>query len=225
MSQMSVTEAVTNRRAVRAFTDRPVAEALIKELLGTAGHAPSGSNIQPWNVHVFTGEALQAALQSIQGRLYSGEMEVPEFPTYPEPLGEPYRERRATCGERMYTALGIPREDKGARIQQVMRNYQFFGAPVGIIITMDNSMGESQALDIGIFAQTLMLVAKERGLDTCPQVSWTLWPKAVKEAMSIPAAEKIMVGISLGYGEPENPVNYLNHPRADLEDFVQIKGF
>lgn len=225
MSEMSVSAAVTTRRAVREFTDQPVAEELIRDVLQTAGHAPSGSNIQPWNVYVLTGEALEQALQSIQGRLYSGEMETPEFPTYPEPLAEPYRERRATCGERMYTALGIPREDKGARIQQVMRNYQFFGAPVGIIITMDSSMGESQALDIGIFAQTLMLVAKERGLDTCPQVSWTLWPKAVKEAIDIPGDEKIMVGISIGYGDADAPVNHLKHPRTDLEDFVQFKGF
>jgi nitroreductase len=225
MSKLSVTDAVVSRRAVRAFTDQPVTEETIRELLETAGYAPSGSNIQPRNVYVLTGEALETALHSIQGRLYSGEMETPEFPTYPEPLAEPYRERRATCGERMYTALGIPRKDKGARIQQVMRNYQFFGAPVGIIITMDNSMGESQALDIGICAQTLMLVARERGLDTCPRVSWTLWPKAVKEAMGISEEKKIMVGISLGYGETDNPVNHLKHPRADLEDFVQFKGF
>jgi len=223
--EMSVSEAVITRRAVREFTDRPVAEELIKDVLQTACYAPSGSNIQPWNVYVLTGGALAQALQSIQGRLYSGEMETPEFPTYPEPLAEPYRERRASCGERMYTALGIPREDRGARIQQVMRNYQFFGAPVGIIITMESSMGESQALDIGIFAQTLMLVARERGLDTCPQVSWTLWPKAVKEAMEIPRDEKIMVGISLGYGAADAPVNHLQHSRADLESFVQFKGF
>ena len=225
MSATSVSHIVQSRRAVRSFTDKPVPEALLREVLQVAGHAPSGSNIQPWNVYALTGEALEQALQSIQGRLYSGEMETPEFPTYPESLAEPYRERRSTCGERMYTALGIPREDKGARIQQVMRNYQFFGAPVGIIITMDSSMGESQALDIGIFAQTLMLVAKERGLDTCPQVSWTLWPRAVKEAMGISEDEKIMVGISLGYAEADAPVNHLKHPRADLEDFVQFKGF
>lgn len=225
MSNKGVTDVVTTRRAVRAFRDQPVAQELVRDVLETAGCAPSGSNIQPWNVFVLTGEALQEALQSIEGRLYAGEMETPEFPTYPEPLGEPYRQRRASCGERMYNALGIPREDKSARIAQVMRNYQFFGAPVGIIITMDCSMGESQALDIGIFAQTLMLVASERGLDTCPQVSWTLWPRAVKAAMGIPASEKIMVGISLGYGEPDNPVNHLKHPRAALEDFVQFKGF
>lgn len=225
MSQLSVTDAVIRRRAVRAFSDKPVPEDLLREIIELASHSPSGSNIQPWKIHALTGSALSDALEAVQGKLYAGEMETPVFPTYPENMVEPYRERRYSCGERMYTALGIPREDKGARVMQVMKNYQFFGAPVGIIITTHITMGEAQALDIGIFANSLMLLAKERGLDTCPQVSWTLWPKAVGEALGLDNDEKVMLGISLGYAEDNQPVNELQHPRAELETFASLRGF
>jgi len=225
VGSLTVSEAVRSRVAVRAFSDRPVNESLVRRVLQIAGRAPSGSNIQPWKVYVLAGEVLSQALQTLQGRLYSGEMETPEFPTYPEPLADPYRERRSSCGERMYEALEIPRDDRNARIRQVMRNFQFFGAPVGIIVTVDGSMGESQAIDVGIFAQTLMLAARENGLDTCPQASWTLWPKAVKEAMGIPRDEKIMLGIALGYGDGAAPVNNLCQPRVTVDDFAQFRGF
>ncbi len=223
---MSVSDAITTRRAVRDFTDQPVSEDLIREIISLASNAPSNSNIQPWNVYVVTGDALKEALQSINDGMYAdGKMETPEFPTYPEKMREPYRTRRYDCGERMYNALEIEREDKAARIKQVMRNFQFFGAPVGIILTMDHSMDMGQALDVGAFMQNIMLLAKERGLDTCPQVSWTLWPIRVKSALDIPENEKIMVGISIGYGAQDNPVNHLEHPRVPLEDFVSLKGF
>lgn len=225
MSELGLIEAVMSRRAVRTFTDRKVPEALLLEVLAAASHAPSGSNIQPWNVYALAGDALARAIQVVEGRLYAGTLEVPEFPTYPEPLTEPYRERRAACGERMYGALGIPREDKKARITQVMQNYRFFGAPVGIIITMDQSMGEAQALDIGIFAQTLMLAALAHGLDTCPQVSWTLWPGAVREAFEIPDDERVMLGISLGFSDTSHPLNQIGQPRIEIDKFARVRGF
>ncbi|MCP5092725.1 MAG: nitroreductase [Gammaproteobacteria bacterium] len=225
MSNLSVTDAIKTRRAVRIFTDQPVAEEVVRDILEVASYAPSNSNLQPWNVYVVTGDALQEALQSINDGLYTdGNMEEPEFPTYPEKLREPYRQRRSECGERMYQALGIAREDKPARIKQVMKNYYFFGAPVGVFITMDESMDMGQAMDIGIYSQNVMLLAKERGLDTCPQVSWTQWPKRVKTALGIGEGERLMIGIALGYGADEE-VNRLQHPRAPLEDFAALRGF
>tara|TARA_R110000772_G_scaffold61283_1_gene138129 strand:+ start:120922 stop:121629 length:708 start_codon:yes stop_codon:yes gene_type:complete len=225
MNELGVTEAVISRRAVRDFTDQPVPEALLRDVLTTASQAPSGSNIQPWKVYAFAGDALVQALGVLEKRLFAGIPETPEFPTYPEPLDDPYRARRSDCGERMYAALDIPRGDKTARVKQVMQNYRFFGAPVGMIITMDPAMGEAQTLDIGIFAQTIALVARAHGLDTCLQVSWTLMPKAVRDAFGIPGDERVMLGISLGYGTPNHPVNHLNQPRADLDEFVSFQGF
>ena len=226
MSQLSVTEAIRTRRSVRIFTDQPVAEELVREILSIAEYAPSNSNLQPWRAYVVAGEALKKALGSINDGLYTdGKVETPSFPTYPEKLIEPLRTRRFECGERMYDALGIPREDKPARISQVMKNFQFFGAPVGIILTMHESLDMGQAMDIGIFAQNIMLLAKERGLDTCPQVSWTQFPQRVRDALDIPGDERVMIGIALGYGNDSSPVNHLDHPRAELDEFATLQGF
>lgn len=226
MSEQSVTDAIRARRAVRIFTDQPVAREVVRDILEIASYAPSNSNLQPWNVYVLTGEALGQALESINDGLYTdGNIEEPEFPTYPKGLREPYRQRRYDCGERMYQALGIAREDKPARIKQVMKNFGFFGAPVGILITMDKSLGMGQAMDIGIFSQNVMLLAKERGLDTCPQVSWTQWPKRVKSALGVDENERLMLGIALGYGADEEAVNHLDHPRVPVDEFAAMRGF
>lgn len=225
MIEMGVVEAVMSRRAVRKFSSQPVAESLLREVLTTARHAPSGSNIQPWKIHVLAGDALAHALAVVERHFKAGTLETPEFPTYPEPLGEPFRARRSDCGERMYTALGIPRDDKAGRIQQVMQNYRFFGAPVGMIITMAPEMGEAQTIDIGIFVQTIALVANARGLDTCLQASWTLIPNAVREAIGISSKDRVMLGIALGYGEPGHPVNQIMQPRVAVDEFAVFKGF
>ena len=225
MNELSVTDAVKTRRAVRIFTDEPVAEDTLREILSLASRAPSNGNLQPWKVYAVTGDALREALESINTGLYTDDnMEAPQYPIYPEKLQEPYRGRRRDCGELMYTALGIEREDKASRIKQVMKNFHFFGAPVGIILTMDESMDLGQAMDVGIFAQNIMLLAKERGLDTCPQASWAQWPKRVRSALGIADEEKVMLGISLGYAA-DHPVNVVEQPRVPLEDFASLRGF
>lgn len=225
MQALSVSDAIRTRAAMRAFTDRPVAEDVVRDILAFAARAPSNGNVQPWKVYVRTGDALRQALAAINDGLYTdGKMDTPEFPPYPDKLGEPYRTRRYDCGERMYGALGIPREDKAARIGQVMKNYRFFGAPVGMIVTMDERMSYGQAMDIGIFLDNLMLLAKERGLDSCPQVSWAQWPDRVRSAFGISAGEKIMVGLALGYAA-DDAVNRLDQPRAAVDEFASFSGF
>ena len=226
MSTLSVSEALQQRKAVREFSDQAVPQALIQELLEQAGRSASGGNLQPWKVTVLTGEPLTQLAETVQRYIEnSGGQSEPEFPTYPAELGAPYRERRAECGEVMYRALEIPREDKINRIMQVLKNYQFFGAPVGIILSMERSMGEPQCLDMGIYMQSLMLLAKEHGLDTCPQVSWTVWPQPVREALQLPDSEKIMAGLCLGYRAEDQPVNDIEQARAKLEDYVTFRGF
>ncbi|MCP4300425.1 MAG: nitroreductase [Gammaproteobacteria bacterium] len=225
MSDLSVTDAIQSRRAVRVFTDQAVAKETLREILSLASRAPSNGNLQPWKVYAVTGDALREALVSINTGLYTdGNMEAPQYPIYPEKLHEPFRSRRHDCGELMYTALGIEREDKAGRIKQVMKNFHFFGAPVGIILTMDESMDLGQAMDVGIFAQTLMLLAKERGLDSCPQASWAQWPQRVRSALGIADDEKVMLGISLGYAA-DHPVNDVEQPRVPVEDFASLRGF
>jgi len=225
MSDLSVTNAIQSRRAVRVFTDQAVAEEALREILSLASRAPSNGNLQPWKVYAVAGDALREALVSINTGLYTdGNMEAPQYPIYPEKLHEPFRSRRHDCGERMYGALGIEREDKAGRIKQVMQNFQFFGAPVGIILTMDSRMDLGQAMDVGIFAQTLMLLAKERGLDSCPQASWAQWPQRVRSALGIADEEKVMLGISLGYAA-DHPINDVEQPRVPVGDFASLRGF
>jgi nitroreductase len=125
----------------------------------------------------------------------------------------------------MYTAFGIPREDKPARIRQVLKNYIFFGAPVGLIITMSKEMDLGQAVDVGIFLQNLMLLATERGLASCPQASWAQWPQRVRDAMKIDSDQKIIVGLALGYADDGHAVNDLEQPRIAADDFVSFDGF
>ena len=149
----------------------------------------------------------------------------PEFPTYPEAMKEPYRSRRFRCGETLYDTLEIPREDKIQRIMQVLKNFNFFGAPVGILITLDRSMAEPQCIDVGIMMQSLMLLAKESGLATCPQVSWSVWPKAVRSALDIDENEKVMAWIAMGYELTDQKINNLQQPRAELSDLVSLRGF
>jgi nitroreductase len=211
---------------MRAFSDRSVPQALVREILELAAFAPSNGNIQPWKVTVLTGKPLATALEKINAGLYTnGEIEQPEYRVYPEKLAEPYRSRRYACGELMYTAFGIPREDKPARIRQVLKNYIFFGAPVGLIITMSKEMDLGQAVDVGIFLQNLMLLATERGLASCPQASWAQWPQRVRDAMKIDSDQKIIVGLALGYADDGHAVNDLEQPRIAADDFVSFDGF
>ncbi len=225
-STLSVTEALTTRKSVRVYDNKAVPMTLIKEILELAGRSASGGNIQPWKVDVVTGNAIKQLSQTVQGYFQNcGGKPEPEFPTYPEKMSEPYHGRRAVCGEVMYEALSITREDKMQRMMQTMKNYDFFGAPVGLIISMERDMGQPQCLDIGIFMQSIMLLAKERGLDTCPQVSWTVCPQPIREALGLPENQKIMAGICLGYKAENQPVNDICQSRAVQNDYVSFHGF
>lgn len=226
MSTLSVSQALTTRKSVRVFKDTPVKQSLINEILTLAGQSASGGNVQPWHVDVLAGDALKSLTHTVQGFIQaSGGKSQPEFPTYPTKLTAPYHARRGDCGELMYQALGIAREDKMSRMMQTMKNYEFFGAPVGIILSMKRDMGEPQCLDIGIYLQSIMLLAKERGLDTCPQVAWTVFPQPVREALDLGDDMKVMVGIALGYKADDEAVNEINQPRATLTDYVNFRGF
>ena len=222
----TVSDAIRTRTSVRVFNDKQVAKEVIQEILELATNSASNSNIEARKVYVLSGEPLKAMVTEITTGLYSGENpDTPEYPAYPPKLQEPYRSRRYACGEKMYAALEIPREDKSKRIQQVMKNYTFFGAPVGVIISMPANMLEGQVIDIGIYLQSLMLLANERGLATCAQASWAQCPNRVRAALGIADDERIMVGLALGYAQQEQAVNTLDHPRADLSDYVSLRGF
>lgn len=214
----SVTEALDTRITTRGFLDKAVPEALLRDILQTAMRSPSGGNLQPWNIHVVRGETLKNMTEEGVKRAQAGQTEDPTYPAYPSPLWEPLRSWRYKLGEDMYARLGIEKEDKLARLGWLLQNMKFFEAPVGLIITGDKRLGMPQYMDIGILLQSIMLLAREHGLHTAPQGWWRNWPDLVGTFLDIPEEQEVMVGMSLGYGNPDNPVNDLYADRAKLDE-------
>lgn len=223
---MNVADAIASRTSCRAYRPTPVPEATVRAILETARRSPSGGNLQPWHLHVLTGAPLAELLADIHRKLsQSPRGEGTEYDIYPPELWEPYRSRRYKCGEDLYATIGVPREDKLARLRQFARNYEFFGAPVGLFFFIDRGMGPPQWADLGMFMQSVMLLAREHGLDTCPQEAWSAWHRTVGEFLSVPAELMLFAGMALGYRDGEAPINRLRTDRAALEEFGELQGF
>jgi nitroreductase len=219
---MNVTEAVAARVSIRAFKPDPVPGALVREILEAAHRAPSGGNLQPWRVHALAGEPLEAFKAKVATNL-SGE--EPEYEVYPANLWDPFRTRRFECGEDLYATIGIPREDKPARIGQLFKNTQFFGAPVGLFFSLDRNLGRPQWADVGMYMQTVMLLAVERGLSTCAQEFWARYPKTVAEFVGLPDDHMLFSGMALGYADETAPINGLRTRRDPFEVWADMRGF
>lgn len=218
----SVSKALKTRITTRAFMDRPVPPEILRKIFKKARRAPSGGNLQPWNVHVMTGKPLNDFRTEVIGKVMKGDMEKETFSPYPSPLWEPMRSWRYKLGEDMYALLGIPKDDKPARLRQVAQNFLFFGAPVGILITGDKRLEVPQYYDIGIYLQTIMLLAREQGLHTAPQGAWRSFPDSIKKHTNHPDAQHVLVGMSMGYADPDASVNDLVSDRAELHELVKF---
>jgi nitroreductase len=218
---MNVSDAIAQRRSTRDFLPDAVAVDVVRDILDRALRAPSGGNLQPWNVYVLSGDAKDRLVEAVAARLATHPRgEGAEYDIYPPGLTEPYRTRRYRVGEMMYEKLGIAREDKAARLMHFARNYGFFGAPIGMIFTMDRQMGEGQWVDLGLFMENILLLAEERGLATCAQESWAVWAQTLRALLPIPDDHIVFCGLALGYANPDAPVNTLRSERAPLEDIV-----
>lgn len=217
----SVTEAISSRRSVRAFLPRPVARALVEDILNLAAHAPSGGNLQPWRVDVLTGEPL-AALKAEALASTPGAMEIE---VYPSPLPEPYRSRRYRSGEALYAAIGIGREDRPARLAQFARNFDAFGAPVLLLVSIDRIFDRPQWAHLGMFLQNAMLLAQERGLATCPQEAWAAVHETVARHIELPPERILYCGLAMGHADPDAPINTLRTERETVTDFASFRGF
>lgn len=178
---MNVSDAIEHRISVRAFLDRPVPRDVVADILSRASRAPSGGNLQPWRVYALTGAPLAELKASVAANPFG---ETPEYNVYPPDLWEPLRSRRYQNGEQLYEAIGIPREDKPARLRQLAKNGELFGAPVGLFFCLDRKVGPPQWADVGMFMQNVMLLAAERGLDTCAQEYWARYPQSVARAVA-----------------------------------------
>jgi len=215
---MNVSEAVASRRSIRAFLDKPVDSALLRELLARSARAPSGGNVQPWRIFLLNGDGMarfRAFLREQSGR------EAPAYAIYPENLKSPYRDSRFKVGEDMYALLGIPREDKAARLAWVARNFDFFGAPAAFFCFVDRQMGPPQWSDLGMFLQTFMLLAREAGLDTCAQEAWAMRPESVQKFTGADADLMLFCGMAIGYRDPAAPVNTLVSDREPLDVWLK----
>lgn len=210
---MTVSEAVRTRRSVRAFLETPVPDATLRELLEKAARAPSGGNLQPWRIYVINGETMGRFLAYVESR---SEREAPAYAIYPPKLKEPYRSSRYRIGEDMYALLGIPREDRAARLAHLARNYRFFDAPAALFCFVDRVMGPPQWSDLGMFLQTFMLLAQEAGLDTCAQESWANRPDTVASFVEAPEELTLFCGVAIGHADPDAPVNRLVSDREPL---------
>jgi nitroreductase len=223
---MDVRDAVASRFSCRAFLPTPVPLAMVREILERAARAPSGGNLQPWRVHALGG----AALEDLKARIRPYAPNNPrgegaEYEVYPSPLKEPYHSRRFQVGADLYRAIGIPREDRPARYRQYARNFEFFGAPVGLLFTIDRSMGSPQWSDLGMYVQTVMLLARAYGLHSCSIEAWTHWHKTASAFLALPAEELVFCGMALGHADPAAPINGWRSTREDLDGFANFSGF
>ena len=221
---MDVSEAVRSRKTLRAFSARPVATETIREILQLALRAPSGGNVQPWRVYVLVGAARDEIVRRVHAGMAETPLgETPEYHIYPPGLTDPYETRRVTLGKKLYTTLGIARGDRAAMLAQANRNFEFFGAPAGMFFTMDRQMQQGQWADLGMFMQTIMLLARERGLHTCPQEAWARWHHVVRPYLKIPPHEMFFCGMGIGYADEEALANTFESDRAPLEEIATFR--
>ncbi|MEO7493559.1 MAG: nitroreductase [Massilia sp.] len=223
--QRAVDEAIRSRRSVRAFLSTPVARASIEEILGVAARAPSGTNIQPWKVTVLTGaakERLSDAILAVCQDPAAAARQREEYAYYPRQWTSPYIERRRKLGLDLYALLGLAREDKAGMAAQFARNYRFFDAPVGLIFTIDRALEQGSWLDYGMFLQNIMVAARARGLDTCPQAAFTQFHSVIEQQLDLPVTEMVVCGMALGFADLTKPENLLVSEREPLSCFARF---
>lgn len=220
-----VDHAITSRRSIRAFLPTPVPRALLEEILVVASRAPSGTNTQPWQVHVLTGAArarLAAAIVAAYDDPEQARSHSEEYAYYPREWVEPYLGRRRKVGWDLYGLLGIGKADKTRMHAQRRRNYQFFDAPVGLIFTIDRVMEQGSWLDYGMFLQNVMVAARARGLDTCPQAAFTQFHRIIGRELQLDDAQMVVCGMSLGYADMSRIENTLVTDRAPVAGFARF---
>jgi nitroreductase len=221
----AVDAAITGRHSVRAFLPTPVPRATVEEILAVAARAPSGTNTQPWLVTVLTGGAKERLSERILAA-YDDPTErakhAEEYAYYPIEWRSPYIDRRRKVGWDLYGLLGIGKADKRAMHAQHGRNYRFFDAPVGLIFSIDRVMQQGSWLDYGMFLQALMVAARARGLDTCPQAAFTQFHRVIADELALPEQQMVVCGMSLGYADPEAAANRLHTEREPVAGFARF---
>lgn len=214
---MEVSEAVNSRQSIRAFTDQEVSDELIQRLLEKSARAASGGNLQPWKIFIINNETMINFLKFQEDWT---DPETPAYDIYPENLTEPYKTSRYEVGAEMYSILDIDRDDKEGRFKQMLENFKFFGAPSAFFCFVDRQMGRPQWSDLGMFLQNFMLLAKEAGLDTCPQEAWAIKQESVTAFVKAPDELMLFCGMAIGYKDDKAKINKLWTQRRPFEDWA-----
>jgi len=224
---MDVFEAVDTRLSCRAFLDKPVEPAIVRDLIGRAARAASGGNLQSWFVYALAGAPLAELKRQVAAHIaaHDPRRDEAEYPIYPKTMWEPYKSRREAHGVQLYGALGIARDDAAGRLAQYKRNFTFFNAPVALFIAIDRKLGPGQWADLGGYIHALMYLARGYGLDTCPQESWARMYRIVSPFVGMPPEQMLFCAMAIGYGDRGHPANSFRSPRAPLAEFCKLIGF
>ena len=223
--QEAVDAAITSRRSIRAFLDKPVAREDLERILEVAARAPSGTNTQPWKVYVLTGQArqdLSDAILAVHTDPEQARQHTEEYAYYPREWVSPFIDRRRKVGWDLYSLLGLTRDNKAGMAAQHARNFAFFDAPVGLIFTIDRIMEQGSWLDYGMFLQNIMVAARGRGLDTCPQAAFTQYHRIIAAELGLPASEMVVCGMALGWADPARIENTLETEREPSHVFARF---
>jgi nitroreductase len=224
---MSVTDALESRLTCRAFLDTPVSGETVRAILTDATRAPSGGNIQPQHVWALTGAPLHALVSEVVAQVRAGQLGegAMDYAVFPPVLNEPYMSRRWQVGADMYAAIGVTRLDVEGIGAQLVRNFQFFGAPVGLFFAIDRDMQQGQWSDLGMYVMAVMLLAREHGLHTAALESWAMWPRTVAAHIGMPDNLMLFCGMALGEMDAAAPINRWRARRAALSEFATLQGF
>ena len=223
---MHVDNAIRSRKSVRRFLPLGISKPVIEHILQVASRAPSGNNLQPWHVHVLTGDAKQALCTDIlESAALEAEAHDPEYQYYPNSWFEPYQSRRRASGFGLYEALGIDRNDRQARERQNLRNLHFFDAPIGLLISLDRRLNTGSYIDLGMFIQNIMLAARGQGLHTCPQAAFAWYHQIVRRHVPLADEDILVCGIALGHEDRDAPENSLQTHREPVAAFTSFHGF
>ncbi len=223
---VTVTEAVATRRSIRQFTDKPVDRATLERVLTKAQRAPSGGNTQPWYAVIVTGDELTRIADAIKAKVPTAPLgEGHEYAIYPKDLEGRHEEQRRGVGKAMFDALGLAREDGAGRIAQMAKNWDSFGAPVQLFTYTKKYMGPPQWSDMGMWLQSVMLLLREEGLDSCAQEIWAMYGTTMRELLNIPDDYIFFCGMAIGYRDPDAPINNFAVPRTPIEDVIRWQGW
>lgn len=220
-----VDNAITSRRSIRRFLPDPIPRETTETILDVAARAPSGTNMQPWRAYAVAGEERDQLCAAVLEEFDRGAKEpTQEVPYYPDRFFEPYLSRRRTVGWALYGTLGIARGEDARMKAQHRRNFLFFDAPVGLVFTIHRDLATGSWLDYGMFLQNVMVAARARGLDTCPQAAWARFHTAMRPVLGITPEEVVVCGMALGYADPDAPENHLETERVPAAEFTTFRG-